>query len=669
MELGNVVEFIDRQKILCAVILEIKKLRLRLLTEANREVKLSANRLSHKCNSHLDLSLSRDKLVEALKQISNRRKALINHIDIKELWEILNSEQEWIDLETMTEFCFPENPTDDHESAVVRAFFDNRLYFKFNGDRFFPYTEEQVDQLDLQIKEKERIGQFIESGANWLKHILNNNQQSQLEDLNGEERRFVEILKSCYLFENDSEHYHLGGPMLKLAGIENSDKLFELFTKLGVWGKDENLELIKHDVPTEFSEHVRKSTERLVKEAYYTNADNGCDGRRRNLTELPLITIDGQATLDFDDALSIEKIGNHYHLGVHISDVGHYIKRDGSIDVEAHRRASSIYTPDQKIPMIPPSLAEGLCSLKSGEMRPAISVLIHLDASAEILDVEVVASLIQVKRQLTYYDVNTVAEEDEEIQLLYDIAKKFRQKRLSQGALQITLPEINIWVNSDGRPHVSRINRESPGRMLVSELMIMANWLMADFLQKNNTPAIFRSQPGPRDRLYKNNEGTLFQNWMQRKLLNRFALGSGPEHHSGLGVAAYVTATSPIRKYFDLVTQRQIRAVLGLDVPYTKTEIEHLIQSLGLTMGTVSRIQYARQRYWLLKHLETKIGDKTEAIVLTRRRNNYTILLNEYMMECSLPLSSGVNLKPEDLVQVKIQYANARNDMIAVYMG
>jgi exoribonuclease-2 len=669
MESGNIVEFIDRQKILCAVILEIKKLRLRLLTEANREVKLSANRLSHKCNSHLDLSLGRDKLVEALKEISRRRKALINHIDIKELWEILNSEQEWIDLETMTEFCFPENPTGDHESAVVRAFFNNRLYFKFNGDRFFPYTEEQVDQFDLQIKEKERIGQFIESGANWLKHIFNNKQQSHFEGLNGEERRFVEILKSCYLFENESEYYQLGEPMLKLAGIDNGDKLFELFTTLGVWGKDENLDIIKHDVPTEFSAQVQKRTERLVKEAYYTNADEGCDGKRRNLTELPLITIDGQATLDFDDALSIEKNGNHYHLGVHISDVAHYIKRDGVIDVEAHRRASSIYTPDQKIPMVPPSLAEGLCSLKSGEMRPAISVLIHLDASAEILDFDIVASLIQVKRQLTYYDVNTVAEEDEEIQLLYDIAKKFRQKRLSQGALQITLPEINIWVNSDGQPNVSRINRESPGRMLVSELMIMANWLMASFLQKNNTPAIFRSQPGPRDRLYKNNEGTLFQNWMQRKLLSRFALGSGPEHHSGLGVAAYVTATSPIRKYFDLVTQRQIRAVLGLDTPYTTTEIEHLIQSLGVTMGTVSRIQYARQRYWLLKHLETRIGEKTEAIVLTKRRNNYTILLNEYMMECSLPLSSGTNLKPEDLVQVKIQYANARNDMIAVYMG
>jgi exoribonuclease-2 len=155
---------------------------------------------------------------------------------------------------------------------------------------------------------------------------------------------------------------------------------------------------------------------------------------------------------------------------------------------------------------------------------------------------------------------------------------------------------------------------------------------------------------------------------MQRKLISRFVLGSAPENHSGLGLPAYVTATSPIRKYFDLVTQRQIRAILGLEAPYSEDEINQMINLLQLPMATVSRIQYARQRYWLLKYLETKIGEKTEGIVLTKRRNSYTILLNEYMMECNLPLSSGLDLKPEDLIQVKIQHVNARNDMLAVYM-
>ena len=153
------------------------------------------------------------------------------------------------------------------------------------------------------------------------------------------------------------------------------------------------------------------------------------------------------------------------------------------------------------------------------------------------------------------------------------------------------------------------------------------------------------------------------------KIAQSFALGHEAGHHAGLGLEAYVTATSPIRKYFDLVTQRQIRAVLGLDKPYTKEEIDHLIQTLGVTMGVVSRIQYSRNRYWLLKHLEKQIGERTEAIVISKKRNGYSILLKDYMLECDLPSSSGIDLKPEDLVRVKIQQVNARNDIISVFIG
>ena len=204
---------------------------------------------------------------------------------------------------------------------------------------------------------------------------------------------------------------------------------------------------------------------------------------------------------------------------------------------------------------------------------------------------------------------------------------------------------------------------------LVSELMIMANWLMAKFLAKHNVPAIFRSQPEPRERLYKGNQGSLFQNWMQRKLINRFMLSHDPAWHSGLGLDAYVTATSPIRKYFDLVTQRQIRAVLGLEQAYTKEEIDRIIQSLEIPMSQVARVQFGRQRYWLLKHLEKHIGDKCEAIVLYKKRNSYQILLPEYMVECELPLSSGFELKPEDYIQITIQHVSARKDILSVFMG
>ncbi|MGD8900212.1 MAG: exoribonuclease II, partial [Desulfobacterales bacterium] len=164
MESGCIVEYIDRQKIMCAVVLEVKNQRLRLLTENNREVNLSRKRLLHRDKIRLDLSLGRDRMVEALKEVVRKRKELINNIDIRDLWEVLNTEQNWIDLATMTEFCFPESPSGDHEAAVMRALFNDRLYFKFNPDGFRPNSPKQVELLAAQRKEVQRQQELTETG-------------------------------------------------------------------------------------------------------------------------------------------------------------------------------------------------------------------------------------------------------------------------------------------------------------------------------------------------------------------------------------------------------------------------------------------------------------------------------------------------------------------------
>ena len=661
MESGNVVEYIDSKKIICAVVLEVKNHRLRLLTETNREVNLSASRLSHKCDMQLDSSMGRSKMVNAVKDIASRRRTLISKIDIRELWEVLNTEQEWIDLDTMTGFCFPESPNCDHESAVVRAFFTNRLYFKFNHDRFFPNTEDQVKQKIAQERETARRNRMIEEGGEWLKNVLNGNHSSQPEN----KIHIANILKSFYLFGKESKDYNLGKAVLAKAGIDPDEEVFKVLLKLNVFDKNENTDLYKYKVATSFPDKVmERATERLdlPKEFSYNST-------RKDLTMLSLMTIDGQSTLDFDDAISIEDHGDYYRLGIHIVDVGHFIKKGDSIDQEALVRGSSIYMPDQKIPMIPACFAENLCSLVAGQLRPAISTMVKLSKSCEIIDYEIIPSLIRVERQLTYYDVNIIAQDSNEIIILRDIAEQFRQNRMAAGAVQITLPDINVWVNENNEVSVNRVNRESPGRMLVSEIMIMANWLMAKFLSEHNTPAIYRSQTAPRKRLYKGNEGSLFQNCMQRRLLSRFVLNSEHECHSGLGLDAYVTATSPIRKYFDLATQRQIRAVLGLEEPYSMKEIDNIIQMLAQPMSCVSKLQFNRHRYWLLKYLEKRIGQKEEAIVLYKKRNNSQVLLSEYMIECDLPLSSGIDLKPEDLVQITIQHADARKNVLSVFMS
>jgi exoribonuclease II len=662
MELGNVVEYIDQQKILCAVVLDIKNKRLRLLNEANREINLSAGRLSHTSDTRLDLASGRTEVVDNLKKIARRRCNLIKSIDIAELWDVLNGEQEWIDLDTMTAFCFPDNPASDEESAVVRAFFDNRLYFKFNQDRFFPHTLAQVELKIARQREEQRRGRIIETGGKWLKALVSG---SALEIPTESQKEILAVLKAEYLQGNANPAHSLCRALMQKAGISNVENLFPILVKAGVFEADENIDLLRMEVPREFPQPVLDRCRELVEQPGKLVAEP----ERKDLTMLSIMTIDGQATQDFDDALSLENRDDHFRLGVHIADAGYYVKRDDPVDRAALERGSSIYMPDNKISMLPSLLAEDLCSLKAGEYRPAISVLIKLSNTFEIEDYEILPSWIRVMHQLSYYDVNLMADDNRDIVTLRNIAEQFRKTRLAGGAVQITLPDVNVWLNDAGEITVNRINRESPGRMLVSEIMIMANWVMAGFLAQRQLPAIFRTQAAPRERLFKGEGGTLFQNWMQRRHLSRFVLDHKPGKHSGLGLDRYTTATSPIRKYFDLVTQRQLRAAMGLERPYTTAEIDTLIQHLEVPMSRVSLVQRNRNRYWLLKFLEGRIGCKEEAIVLGKRRRSYQILLKEYLLECELAISSGIELKPEDLIRVTIQHADARRDMLSVFMG
>ena len=665
MELGNVVEYIDQQKILCAVILDIKSQRLRLLNEANREINLSAGRLSHTSDTRLDLTSGRIEVVDKLKKIARRRCNLIRSIDIEELWDVLNEEQEWIDLGTMTAFCFPDNPASDEESAVVRAFFDNRLYFKFNQDRFFPHTLAQVELKIARQKEVQRRNRVIESGGRWLKALASGSGPVVPEVPTGTQKEILAALKAEYLHGKASPSHSLYQALMPKAGIARDGDIFPILVKAGVFNADENIDLLRLEVPDEFSPPALERCRELIEHPGKLVAEP----ERKDLTMLSIMTIDGQATQDFDDAISLENRGDHFRLGVHIADVGYYVKKDDAVDRAALERGSSIYMPDRKISMLPPILAEDLCSLKAGEYRPAISTVIKLSTNFEIKGYEILPSWIRVMHQLSYYDVNLMAEDNRDIVTLRKIAEQFRQDRLARGGVQISLPDVNVWLNDTNEISVNRINRESPGRMLVSEIMIMANWIMAGFLADRQLPAIFRTQADPRERLFKGEGGTLFQNWMQRRHLSRFILHHKPGKHSGLGLDRYATVTSPIRKYFDLATQRQIRAALGLETPYTAAEIDTLIQHLEVPMSQVSLIQRNRNRYWLLKYLEGRIGGKEEAIVLGRRRRSYQILLKEYLLECDLAISSGIDLKPEDLIRVTIQHADARRDMLSVFMG
>jgi len=442
MNTGNIVEYIDQQKIISAVSLREKQGKLRLLNEHNREVSFSEHRLSHISQGRLDTTLSRDFIVTQLRQLTETRKRLSETINIEELWEILHEEPEDIELSTMTLFCFDPPLTSDHEAAVIRAFFHDRLYFKFNKMIFAPYSAEQVEGKKRQLREARIKELRVRNGAAWINDILNQkNGSSTVVD-----EAVIDMLKSFYLFGNESEHAPMAKEIIKKSTLHSPEQLFQVFVKAGIWHPDENIHLLSLKIPTAFPDKVLEQEQRLISNPVQFMDDP----LRKDLTHIPLITIDGQSTLDFDDAVSLENTDTGYRLGIHIIDVDAFIKSDDPIDQAARERASSIYMPDDKLPMIPPRLSEDLCSLKEGQTRPGISTLIRMTRFFEIQDYEIIPSIIKIHQKLSYTEANLLNGKNDPITTLHRMALQFREERLKAGAIQITLPEVNVWLEENG---------------------------------------------------------------------------------------------------------------------------------------------------------------------------------------------------------------------------
>ena len=661
MESGTIVEYIDRKQIVCAVVLGKKNLKLRMLTEHNREISHAEKRLAHVSTEQLDPRMGRDALVDRLQDTVTRRKQLQKQIDIEALWGVLHEEASWIDLQAMAEFSFDGGISSDHTSAVMRALFEDRLYFKFDTHRFFPNSPERVAQIAAQAAQEAKKAQTIEEGSKWIRMAMEGKPVAVTPD----KEETVEILKSFHLFGKDSPHYDIGKEIVGRSGLDPNDGPFQLLVKLGIWNQDENLNLHRFGISDAFPADVMEASQQLTSEKTKIRSDE----KRQDLTHLSTITIDGQGTLDFDDAISIEPEGDGFRLWVHVTDVTHFLKRGDAVDEEALARGSSIYMPDSRIPMLPRPLAEGLCSLKEGQDSLAISIMAVLDRSARVLEYDIFPSIIHVDRQMTYFHANLMVDQDPELAAIYEVAKKCRRLRLNAGAIQLTLPEMNVWIDGSGEISVTQINRESPSRLMVSECMILANWLAGRFFRNHGQSTVYRAQLEPRGRLIDEDGGTLHQNWMQRRLLSRVIIGLEPEPHSGLGLDVYVTLTSPLRKYLDLTTQRQLKGLLGLEAMYSDEELRFIIQAVQQPMSYIAVLQRERLRYWILKYLERQAGQKEEAMVLEKRRQRFIILLTKYMIECSLPLNCGADLKREDTIMVKLERISARADTISVSLA
>ena len=343
------------------------------------------------------------------------------------------------------------------------------------------------------------------------------------------------------------------------------------------------------------------------------------DATRLDLSGQHCVTIDDDDTRDIDDGLALERRSDgSLRIWIHVADPGRLIAADSPLDLEARRRGSSLYLAVGNLPMFPEELSNGPFSLRQGKRSAAWSFWVELDEAGEIGASSIQRSWVKPTYRLSYNDADELIDlappEDPDLADLDRLLERRRQWRLARGALLMDLPEGRIR-NHEGEPQLE-ITEPSPSRQLVAEAMILAGAVAARFGMEQGLSLPYRSQLPPdlpaAAELQALPDGAVRFAAIKR-CLSRGLMGTQPAAHFSLGLPAYVQATSPIRRYGDLVVQRQIAAILDGSPPLNTEQLQELLEQFDTAVREGIGISREDQRHWQQVWFEAHRGGQWSA--------------------------------------------------------
>ena len=354
-----------------------------------------------------------------------------------------------------------------------------------------------------------------------------------------------------------------------------------------------------YGLPEEFSNEVMKQVERVPDSVELEDIAG-----RADLRNLDTVTIDGEDAKDLDDAITISKDGEIYHLGVHIADVSHYVTENSPLDKEALKRGTSVYLVDRVIPMLPHKLSNGICSLNQGEDRLALSCLMDIDKKGNVVSHKITESVINVNRRMSYTSVKKILEDKDEaereeykelvpmFELMEELASILKEKRRKRGSIDFDFPESKILLDAKGKPIEVKAYERNTATKIIEDFMLIANETVAEDYFWQELPFVYRTHENPDEEkitklgIFINNFGysikmgqedihpkelqkliDKIEGTPEEALISRLTLRSmkqakyttDNDGHFGLATRYYCHFTSPIRRYPDLQIHRIIK--------------------------------------------------------------------------------------------------------------
>ena len=435
-------------------------------------------------------------------------------------------------------------------------------------------------------------------------------------------------------------------------------RIIEIIGHINDPGTDILSIVMDYGIRTEFPEKVLNQAVRVGKEV--SEAD--CAGRK-DLRDWQMVTIDGEDAKDLDDAVSLTMEGENYVLGVHIADVTNYVQERSALDREALERGTSVYLADRVIPMLPQKLSNGICSLNAGENRLALSCIMKISKTGEIVDHEIAETVICVDWRMSYSGVQKILQSDEQalkeneefvpmILQMKELSDLIRERRGKRGSIDFDFPETKILLDENGKPVEIRPYERNDATKIIEDFMLMANETVAEEYFWRELPFLYRTHEVPDEEKIRklstfiNNFGYHIhvrnevkpkeiqkllgkvEGTPEEDLISRLALRSMKRAryttdntgHFGLAAKYYTHFTSPIRRYPDLQIHRIIKE--NLRGRLNENRISHYEEILPEVARKCSErersAEEAEREVTKMKkaeYMRTRIGEEYDGVV------------------------------------------------------
>jgi exoribonuclease II len=577
---GIIVEYLDQGRLKAALVIREQERHLAVIDSAGHERLVPRDLVLMR---HPDRHADRETVAGALGELERERADLAAELDLQLLWEVAQEQGRSFPAAELADLFFGRK-SNAAASVMLEALLNDRTYFVRRHMDFVPRTPDQVERLRVQNDKIRSRSDDYRKIQKHLRDVLNGAERPPADEAASLIDELSRYLKNPFTRSRDMTQ------MLAHAApdVDPAEAAFEILERLGARPPVPRFAFIA-GLKGEFSDAVMKEALQAI------------PGPRAISDGGFAVTVDDDDTVEVDDALSCEALADgSIRVRVHIALVADFVAKGGAMDQEAAARATTVYLPEATIRMLPDPVSCRAASLIEGEDRPVMTTDVRLSADGELIESSIYPARIPIMRRLDYDQVDHILESENHadetaatIARLHAAAVQLRQRRRTAGAVLVQRREAKVRVHGD-EVEITVLDNSSPGRTLVAEFMVLSNFVAARYAATNRIPIIYRVQP----QLGGGDMASL-----------RPRLSLHPEYHAGIGLDFYAQLSSPIRRYADLVLQRQLLGALANrehETPpiYTVDELLTVLAGAENAEASGRELERRAKRYWTLRYLE-----------------------------------------------------------------